>query len=169
MLRADRLDGSHLLKAGSKWALEGVVAQVFRTGRSARMDGYSQALGEMTAIARRVGGRSRVGAPIIIDDRLWGAAVALNFASDDLPAAAVEHIANFADLITTAMSNAETPVQAHRVQGPCRRRRGPQFQRIRRRALRLAGIPRICALAAEPPPGTDIPVARRVVSVLRPG
>ena len=108
MLRADRLDGSHLLKAGSKWALEGVVAQVFRTGRSARMDGYSQALGEMTAMARRVGGRSRVGAPIIIDDRLWGAAVALNFASGDLPAAAVERIANFADLITTAMSNAET-------------------------------------------------------------
>jgi hypothetical protein len=108
MLRADRLDGSHLLKAGSKWALEGVVAQVFRTGRSARMDGYSQALGEMTAMARRVGGRSRVGAPIIIDDRLWGAAVALNFASDDLPAAAVERIANFADLTTTAMSNAET-------------------------------------------------------------
>jgi hypothetical protein len=108
MLRADRLDGSHLLKAGSKRALEGVVAQVFRTGRSARMDGYSQALGEMTAMARRVGGRSRVGAPIIIDDRLWGAAVALNFASGDLPAAAVERISNFADLITTAMSNAET-------------------------------------------------------------
>jgi hypothetical protein len=50
----------------------------------------------------------QAGAPIIIDDRLWGAAVALNFASDDLPAAAVERIANFADLTTTAMSNAET-------------------------------------------------------------
>jgi signal transduction histidine kinase len=94
---------------GSNWALEGVAARVLHTRRAARMDGYSQDSGEMTAMARRIGGRSRVGAPIIIEDRLWGAALAVNFASGGaLPATAEERIANFADLITTAISNSET-------------------------------------------------------------
>ena len=93
---------------GSNWALEGVAAQVSRTRRTARMDGYDQDPGEITAMARRIGGRSRIGAPIIIDDQLWGAALVLNFGSDPLPADAEGRIANFADLITTAMSNAQT-------------------------------------------------------------
>jgi signal transduction histidine kinase len=93
---------------GSNWVLEGVAARVYRTRRPARMDGYGQVPGELTEMARRIGGRSRVGAPIIIDDRLWGAALAVNFASGGaLPAAAEERMANFADLITTAISNAE--------------------------------------------------------------
>ena len=93
---------------GSNWALEGVAAQVSRTRRTARMDGYDQDAGEITAMARRIGGRSRIGTPIIIDDQLWGAALVLNFGSDPLLAAAEGRIANFADLITTAMSNAQT-------------------------------------------------------------
>ena len=93
---------------GSNWALEGVAARVSHTRRTARMDGYDQDAGEITAMARRIGGRSRIGAPIIIDDQLWGAALVLNFGSDPLPAAAEGRIANFADLITTAMSNAQT-------------------------------------------------------------
>jgi signal transduction histidine kinase len=94
---------------GSNWALEGVAARVYRTRRPARMDGYGKASGELTEMARRIRGRSRVGAPIIIGDRLWGAALAVNFASGGaLPTAAEERIANFADLITTAISNAET-------------------------------------------------------------
>jgi GAF domain-containing protein len=93
---------------GWNWALEGVAARVLRTRRTARMDGYDQDPGEITAMARRIGARSRVGAPIIIDDQLWGAALVLNFGSDPLPAAAEGRIANFADLITSAMSNAQT-------------------------------------------------------------
>jgi signal transduction histidine kinase len=93
---------------GFNGGLEGVAARVYRTRRPARMDGYDQAPGELTDMARRIGGRSRVGAPIIIGDRLWGAALAVNFASGGvLPAAAEERMASFADLITTAISNAE--------------------------------------------------------------
>jgi signal transduction histidine kinase len=91
---------------GSNWALEGVAARVSRTRRTARMDGYDQDPGEITAMARRIGARSRVGVPIIIDDQLWGAALVLNFGPDLLPAAAEERIASFADLVMTAMSNA---------------------------------------------------------------
>jgi signal transduction histidine kinase len=97
-----------LSPVGSNWTLEGesVTAQVFRTRGSARMDGYGQATGEIATLARRLGRRSSVGAPIIIDDRLWGAAVA-GSGSRPLPAAAEERIANFTELIGIAISNAE--------------------------------------------------------------
>jgi signal transduction histidine kinase len=93
--------------AGSNWALEDLGAQVFRTRRTVRIDSRRQLAGEDSEMAEQIA--SRVAAPIIIDDRLWGAAVALNFASGcALPAAAEERIANFADLITSAVSNAQT-------------------------------------------------------------
>ena len=93
--------------AGSNWALEDLGAQVFRTRRAARIDSRRPLAGEDSEMAERIA--SRVAAPIIINDRLWGAALALNFASGcTLPAAAEGRIANFADLITTAMSNAQT-------------------------------------------------------------
>jgi hypothetical protein len=44
-----------------------------------------------------------------------------------------------------------------------------ESQRARRRALRLAGIRRIRALAAEPMPGKDIAVGGKLGSVLRAG
>ncbi len=98
-----------LWPVGSNWPLAGesVLGQVFRTRRPARMDSYEQAAGEIAALARRLGRRSGVGAPIVIADRLWGAAV-VNTAAGPLPAAVEESIANFTDLIATAISNAET-------------------------------------------------------------
>jgi signal transduction histidine kinase len=93
---------------GFNWRLEGVVRRVYRSRRPARMDGYDELPAELTEMARRIGGRSRVAAPVIIGDRLWGAALAVNFATGGaLPAAAEERMANFADLVTTAISNAE--------------------------------------------------------------
>jgi signal transduction histidine kinase len=99
---------ARLSPVGSNWTLEGesVLAQVFRTGRSARMDGYNHLSGAIADLARRLGRNSAVAAPIVIDGRLWGAALAS--ASDPLPDAVEGRIANFADLIATAISNAET-------------------------------------------------------------
>jgi signal transduction histidine kinase len=93
---------------GSRWNLEGdsVVGRVLRTGHSARMDDYSSASGEIAELSRRLGRRSAVGAPIIVDGRLWGAAMA-NSNSVELPAAAEGRIANFTELIAIAISNTE--------------------------------------------------------------
>ena len=57
-------------------------------------------------MARRLGRKSAVAAPIIIDGRLWGAALAAS--PGHLPVSAEGRIAHFADLIATAISNAET-------------------------------------------------------------
>ena len=95
---------------GSNWPLEGgVVTQVYRTRRPAHIDSIDDnPPGELTKLARPIRARSRVAAPIIIGDRLWGAALAVNLESGPaLSAAAEGRIANFADLITTAIANAE--------------------------------------------------------------
>ena len=101
---------------GSNWTLEGesVSAWVFRTGRAARMDGYGEAAGEIAAEARQLGIRSTVGAPIVIDDRLWGAAIS-GSASGPLPAAAEGRIDSFTELIGIAISNSEFRDGIHRL------------------------------------------------------
>jgi signal transduction histidine kinase len=83
-----------------------VIERVFRARRSTRRDSYDEAPGEIAALARRLGTRSAVSAPIIIEGRLWGAAVAES--TDPLPDVAERSMASFADLIATAISNAET-------------------------------------------------------------
>ena len=100
--------GNDSTPVSSNWSLEGesALAQVFRTSRSARKDGFEHLAGEIADLARRLGTNSAVAAPIIIDDRLWGAALAAS--SGHLPLAAEGRIANFAELIATAISNADT-------------------------------------------------------------
>ena len=102
-----------LMPVNSNWPLDGdsVTARVARTGRPARMDGYANASGSIAA-AIPGGAFSTVGAPIVINDQLWGAAVAMAaIRSGGLPADAEERIANFADLIATAISNAHARSQ----------------------------------------------------------
>ncbi len=100
------------MAVGSNWSLDGdsVTARVFRTGRPARMEGYGHASGP---IARAFPGHefASAGAPIAIGDRLWGVAATSATRPDALPVDAEERIANFADLIATAISNAEARTQ----------------------------------------------------------
>jgi transcriptional regulator with GAF, ATPase, and Fis domain len=51
---------------------ENVAGSVFRTGRPARMHVYDHASGTAAEVGRKVGVRASVGAPIVVDDRLWG-------------------------------------------------------------------------------------------------
>ena len=113
------------MPVGSNWSLEGdsVTAKVFRTGRPARMNSYRHASGPIAA-ALPSHEFSSVGAPIVISDRLWGAATAVSatrtgelpadaeaMRSGGLPADSEERIANFADLIAIAISNADARAQ----------------------------------------------------------
>ena len=57
---------------------------------------------------RRLGLRSAVGAPIIVDGRIWGALVIGSSQPEPMPAETEARIGDFADLVATAISNAET-------------------------------------------------------------
>ena len=95
---------------GRRWSLEGTsVARLVRTrGRPARVDDYTELEGEIAYVSRRAGIRSAVGVPIIVAGRLWGAIVVGSTELERLPAHAEVRLANFTELLATAVANAES-------------------------------------------------------------
>jgi signal transduction histidine kinase len=106
--RGDR--GLKAIPVGQKFSLEGesVAARVFRTGRAARMVSYENAPGPIAARFRDLGLRTSVGAPIIVEGRLWGAAIIGSRKPDPLPADTEARMADFTDLVATAIAKAQT-------------------------------------------------------------
>jgi signal transduction histidine kinase len=103
------------LAVGQRFSLDGdsVAAMVLRTGRPARMDSHDHdnAPGPAADYIRRLGMRSGVGVPIMVDGRVWGAAIVGSAQPDPLPSDTESRVADFADLVTTAIANAETHTQ----------------------------------------------------------
>jgi signal transduction histidine kinase len=84
-----------------------IVASVLRTGRPARVENYDDASGHLAANVRRFGVRSAVGAPIMVDGRLWGAMIAASGDPEPLGPATESKIAAFTELVATAISNVQ--------------------------------------------------------------
>lgn len=102
--------GLNAVPVGERFSLEGesVAAQVFRTCRAARMDSYEHASGSVAARFRDLGLRTAVGAPIIVDGHLWGAAIVGSTKPAPLPADTEARVGDFTDLVATAIANAQT-------------------------------------------------------------
>ena len=90
---------------------ENIAAAVYRTGGIARMDSHEHAAGSAAAYIRALGVRSGVGVPIIVDGRLWGAAIVGSTCPEPLPPGTEARVSDFTDLIATAIANAETRSQ----------------------------------------------------------
>jgi signal transduction histidine kinase len=84
---------------------ESVTALVYRTERPARFDSYETTPGSVAAYARDVGLRSAVGAPIFVGGRLWGSIGAATKRTDPVPVDAESRMAEFTELVATAISN----------------------------------------------------------------
>ena len=110
-LLAARDDDPGLTKmpVGARFSLEGdsVPAMVLRTGRPARMDSYENAAGSTAARLRDLGLRAAVGAPIVVDGRVWGAAIVGSSRPEPLPPDTEARVADFTDLVATAIANAQ--------------------------------------------------------------
>jgi signal transduction histidine kinase len=93
----------------NRWALGGrnVPTLVAQTGRPARLDSYEDASGPIGLAARERGGAS-VGAPIIVDGRLWGVMVAHPCREEALPADTEARLTEFTELLAMAIANAES-------------------------------------------------------------
>jgi signal transduction histidine kinase len=87
---------------------ENLVATVLQTGRPARMDDYADASGPVGVAARATGFRSAVGAPILVEGRVWGVMIAGSSAEQPLPADTEARLADFTELMATAIANAES-------------------------------------------------------------
>jgi signal transduction histidine kinase/ketosteroid isomerase-like protein len=86
---------------------DNVTTMVLRTGRSARKDYHDDATGPIGDQIRQHGIRSSVGGPIFVGRRLWGAVLAASLTVERLPPDAEARIAEFAELVATAISNIE--------------------------------------------------------------
>jgi signal transduction histidine kinase len=83
-----------------------VSSLVFQTSRPARIDSYADAAGPIADLAREVGIRAVVGAPIGVAGRLWGA-MFVGSLREPLPAGTEARLAGFTELAATAIANAQ--------------------------------------------------------------
>jgi PAS domain S-box-containing protein len=95
---------------GSRWKHEGetVTSNVRRTERPARMETYAGTHGAIGELVENLGVQAAVGAPIVVEGRLWGVIIA-NWRSDEPPPAdSEERMAQFAQLLESAVANADS-------------------------------------------------------------
>jgi len=91
--------------SGTRTPVEGntLATLVQRTGRPARMDSYDNVGGSTAARVREVGVRAAVGAPIIVDGRVWGLAAVGSLQPGPMPADTEVRISRFAELIAIVL------------------------------------------------------------------
>jgi GAF domain-containing protein len=107
---AHRGQDPSIVRAGMRLTLDGdsVTARVLRTGHSARLNFYDEGDGAIASIAHRSHVNVTVGAPITVEGRLWGVITASWERQDLPPADAEERLATFAELLDTAIANADS-------------------------------------------------------------
>jgi signal transduction histidine kinase len=107
---AQRGHDPDLVRVGLRLPLDGesVTARVLRTGHSARLSHYERQPGTIADIARRSDVSGTVGAPITVESRIWGVITASWEGEVILPADAEERLAHFAELVGTAIANADS-------------------------------------------------------------
>ena len=100
--------GRPLLAVGKRFALEGasIAAQVRETGQPARVDSFEGATGPIAREAQALGIRSSVGCPIVVGGLTWGVIAASARGEVPFPADTESRIADFTELVATAVGNA---------------------------------------------------------------
>jgi signal transduction histidine kinase len=93
--------------AGERIALEPgfVVHTVRETGRPARFETEDPTAEGMSDLVRRLGFRSAVASPIVVEGGLWGAVVLGSFGAS-FPPETEQRLDEFTELVATAISNA---------------------------------------------------------------
>jgi PAS domain S-box-containing protein len=102
--------GDEPFPIGSRWQLDtpGLLATIRHTGHAARVEDYAQTPGDGAGVVRAAGMRSALGTPIVVGGRVWGAIVLLSPRPASLPEDTGARLADFTDLVATALANAES-------------------------------------------------------------
>jgi PAS domain S-box-containing protein len=95
---------------GSRWQLDapGLLATIRQTGRAARVEDYTQRPGDGAGAVRAAGMRCAAGSPIVVGGRVWGAIVLLSPQRASLREDTGARLADFTELVGTALANAES-------------------------------------------------------------
>jgi PAS domain S-box-containing protein len=106
---AHRGTGAELALPGTRISHTGenVASKVRRTQEAARMEDYRDSAGAIAQLIRDIGVRSAVGAPIMVEGRLWGVTVS-QWRREVPPADTEERMVQFAELLGMAIANADS-------------------------------------------------------------
>jgi GAF domain-containing protein len=134
---------------GSRWTPQPplALAAVLRTGRPARVDDLSQPSDSYGEAVRRLGLRSGVAAPIVVQGHLWGA-IAVGTRRERFPADTEKRMAGFTELVGTAIANAEGRAQLEKSRDELRQLAQEQAALRRVATLVARGVPPAEVLAA---------------------
>jgi PAS domain S-box-containing protein len=95
---------------------QNVATLVFETGQPVRLNRYPNGdSSPVTARARGLGVRSGLGAPISVEGRVWGALAAGCSGEGSLPAGTEQRLADFAELLATAIANTDARDELRRI------------------------------------------------------
>ncbi|MEA2429784.1 MAG: hypothetical protein QOF65_437 [Thermoleophilaceae bacterium] len=102
--------GAREVRPGTRVRHDGdsATATVRRTERPFRIEYSEDGHGTIATLARGLGVRAAVGAPIVVEGRLWGVVQAGWSREEPPPPDTEERMAQFAELLDTAIANAET-------------------------------------------------------------
>lgn len=92
---------------------QGVVRQIVRTRRPARLDDYRARAGPVRG-RDDYGVGAGAGVPIIVDDRLWGVLLATT-GGERLPPDTESRLAQFAELVAAALANVRARDEVHQL------------------------------------------------------
>ena len=95
---------------GERYPLErGTVGSLIgETRRPGRVDVDAEAFRSLPAVIRELGWVSVVGAPILVEGRLWGLVGISSTTEQSLPPNTEERLTEFTELVATAIANAES-------------------------------------------------------------
>jgi GAF domain-containing protein len=134
-------DGIRGVSLGSRWELEDYMAStgVLRTGRPARVErsDFEHISGPMADLLREIGAVSSVGAPIVVEGQQWGS-VTVTDTNKRLPVNAEKRLEKFAELLGTAIANADSRAEL-----------AASEARARELAEEQASLRRVATLVAE--------------------
>src|SRR3954452_23418522 len=101
---------------GERYELEGTVSGlVFETRRPSRIDNYADQPGAAAAAGRAMGWHSSVGVPITVEGRLWGVLAVISTTDRPLSHETERRLAEFTELVATAVANAESREELARI------------------------------------------------------
>jgi signal transduction histidine kinase/uncharacterized protein YoaH (UPF0181 family) len=93
---------------GSRWPLDGAgTRDVYEDRRPIRIEDFSGLDGTLARAARQVGMSWVVGAPITVDGAVWGNIYAGTAGDEPIPEDAESRLADFTDLVSTAIANSD--------------------------------------------------------------
>ena len=98
--------GTRLTVAG-----EGIAAAVKRSGQPARVARFAGPPGSVADYLRGVGMRAGTGSPVVVHGRLWGAVITATAWPDGLRPGDEHRMSAFAELVGTAIANAQARVE----------------------------------------------------------